>query len=328
MTGADARHLLRVTDPSAAGDRLDAWIAARTEWSRTRLHRLLEGGRVRVRLPGEEWRTPRKSEGVVEGLEIEIVVPPPRPVEAVPQDLPLALVHEDDDIAVVDKAAGMVVHPAPGHRDGTLVNALLYHLRDLSGIGGRLRPGIVHRLDRDTSGLLVVAKTDRAHHALSEALRRREVRRIYLAATWGHLAIDGVLRIDRPLARDPRNRKRMAVVEGGRRAVTRVRVRERWRAADLVEVALETGRTHQIRVHLASEGHPVVGDATYGAGRERGFSGPGREWALALARRVPRHFLHATRLAFDHPVTGERLRFESPLPPDLARAAAWARQDR
>lgn len=327
MTGPHSLHRLQVeaADVEGSRERLDAWIAARTELSRTRLHKLLAEGRIRVRRAGGEWRVPRKSDTVAPGLEIEVEVPPAQPVDLVAQDLPLNLVFEDEDLAVVDKAAGMVVHPAPGHRDGTLVNALLYHLTDLSGVGGRLRPGIVHRLDRDTSGLLVVAKTDRAHHALSDALRRRDVRRIYLAASWGHLDHEGVLRIDRPIGRDPRHRKKMAIVEDGRRAVSRVRVRERWRTADLVEVALQTGRTHQIRVHLACVGHPVVGDVVYGAGRERGMSGPARSWAKALAARVPRQFLHATRLAFDHPVSGRRMRFEAPLPPDLAAAADWAR---
>lgn len=327
MTDSDSLHRLRVDadDPEGAGGRLDAWIASRTELSRTRLQKLLAEERIRVRSPGGEWRVPKKSDTAAPGLEIEVEVPPAQPVDLVAQDLPLTIVYEDEELAVVDKAAGMVVHPAPGHRDGTLVNALLHHLRDLSGVGGRLRPGIVHRLDRDTSGLLVVAKTDRAHHTLSDALRRREVRRIYRAATWGHLDLEGTLRIDRPIGRDPRDRKKMAVVEGGRRAISRVRMRERWRTADLLDVALQTGRTHQIRVHLASLGHPVVGDAVYGAGRERGMSGPARSWALALAARVPRQFLHAARLAFDHPASGRRMRFEAPLPADLARAAEWAR---
>jgi 23S rRNA pseudouridine1911/1915/1917 synthase len=315
-------RVLRATADDA-GPRLDAWIASKLDLSRTRVQKLLDAGRIRVRPDGREWRTPRKSDAVAEGWEVEVTVPPPEPVDIVAQDLPLTIVYQDSELAVVDKAAGMVVHPAPGHRDGTLVNALLYHVRDLSGVGGRLRPGIVHRLDRDTSGLLVVAKTDRSHRALSAALKRREVKRIYLAASWGHLA-ESPVTVDRPIGRDPRDRKRMAVVEDGRRALTRFRVRERWRAAELLDVALRTGRTHQIRVHLASLGHPVVGDAVYGAGRERGISGPAREWARQFAARVPRQFLHAARLSFDHPVTGRRMRFEAPLPPDLAAAAEWA----
>jgi 23S rRNA pseudouridine1911/1915/1917 synthase len=168
-----------------------------------------------------------------------------------------------------------------------------------------------------------VAKTDAAHRALSDALRARKVKRRYLAAAWGHLA-ESPTTIDAPIGRDPRNRKRMAVLEGGRRAVTHARVRERWLRAELLDVVLQTGRTHQIRVHLAHLGHPVVGDALYGAGWERGLGGPTRRWVDELARRTKRQFLHASRLSFDHPATGERMRFDAPLPPDLASIAAWA----
>jgi len=189
-----------------------------------------------------------------------------------------------------------------------------------------LRPGIVHRLDRDTSGLLVVAKTDLAHRGLAESLKRRRVRRIYLAAAWGHID-QSPLTIEAPIGRDRKDRKRMAVVPEGRSALTRVRVRERWSRADLLDVALKTGRTHQIRVHLAHIGHPVVGDATYGAGWERGMGGPERASALELARRVPRHFLHAAELGFEHPVSGVSLRSHAGLPEDLALVAEWARGD-
>lgn len=326
MTREGEPRRLRVSVDETGG-RLDAWVAARFDLSRTRVQKLLEAERIRAQVDGGAWRVPRKSETVDERWCVEVVVPAAAPVDLVAQDLPLRIVYQDAELAVVDKEAGMVVHPAPGHRDGTLVNALLHHLTDLSGVGGRLRPGIVHRLDRDTSGLLVVAKTDRAHHALSDALRARKIKRLYLAAAWGHLS-EPSLTVDRPLARDPRDRKRMAVVEGGRRAITRIRVREHWRAAELLDVALQTGRTHQIRVHLASIGHPVVGDAVYGAGRERGMSGPALGWARTLAARVPRQFLHAARLVFKHPTTGEKMRFEAPLPPDLRAAAEWARGPR
>jgi 23S rRNA pseudouridine1911/1915/1917 synthase len=181
----------------------------------------------------------------------------------------------------------------------------------------------VHRLDRDTSGLLVVAKDDPTHQALSLALRERKIRRLYLAAAWGHLP-EAHMRIDAPIGRDPRNRLRMAVTEGGRRAVTRLRIRERWRSAELLDVALETGRTHQIRVHLAHIGHPVVGDAVYGVGWERGMGSQDHGWAKALMRRTPRHFLHAARLSFEHPATGETMTFRADLPADLADAAHWA----
>jgi len=226
---------------------------------------------------------------------------------------------------VVDKSSGLVVHPAAGHRTGTLVNALLHQVRDLSGIGGVLRPGIVHRLDKDTSGLLLVAKNDDAHRALSDELKRRQIRRAYLAAAWGHLPSE-TASVDAPIGRHPTDRKKMAVVAGGRPARTHFRRLERWRAADLLRAELDTGRTHQIRVHLLHLGHPVVGDATYAPGREKGVSGPERNWASALAKRVPRQFLHATELRFTHPRTGEEMRFDSPLPPDLAAAAEWARE--
>jgi 23S rRNA pseudouridine1911/1915/1917 synthase len=303
-----------------AGARLDVFVAASLpELSRSRAARLIEDGRVRVNdAPG------RKSYPVEAGDRVTVTLPQPVPSGVGAEALPLTIVHQDEHLAVVDKPAGMVVHPAPGNRSGTLVNALLHHLDDLSGIGGVLRPGIVHRLDRDTSGLLVVAKTDAAHRALAAALKRREVERVYLAAAWGHLAEDERL-VDAPIARSPRHRKRMAVVEGGRAARTRLRVLERWRAADLLRIRLETGRTHQIRVHLAHLGHPVVGDAAYGAGGARGVSGPDRPWAETLERRVTRQFLHAAELAFLHPVSGQPLHFSVPLPAMLEAAATWAR---
>lgn len=301
--------------------RLDAFLSDRLELSRTRIQKLIGAGHVTV-----DGATPKKSEEVVPGTWVRVVVPPPEEVSMEAEDIPLEIVYEDGDLAVVNKPAGMVVHPGPGHRSGTMVNALLHHIRDLSGVGGRLRPGIVHRLDMDTSGLLVVAKNDVAHQGLADALRKRRVKRLYRAASWGHLDRDE-LEVDAPIARDPRQRQRMAVVEGGKRAVTRIRVRERWERADFLSVALQTGRTHQIRVHLVHLGHPVVGDETYGVGWERGMGGPERSWAWELARRTPRQFLHAAELVFDHPRTGERMRFQAPLPPDLAAVRRWARGD-
>lgn len=299
--------------------RLDRFVATRLDLSRTRVQALLAGGYITV-----EGRPAKKSETVTPGTVVEVVVPPAEPVDITAEQIPLDVVYEDEHLAVVNKPAGMVVHPAPGHRTGTLVNALLWRMPDLAGVGGRLRPGIVHRLDRDTSGLLVVAKSDVAHRALSEALKGRRIRRIYRAAAWGHLD-ESPLTIEAPIGRDRRDRKRMAVVPEGRPALTRVRVRERWARADLLDVALKTGRTHQIRVHLAHIGHPVVGDSTYGAGWERGMGGPDRAWARELSRRVSRQFLHAAEIAFDHPLTGERMRFRAELPEDLAAVARWAR---
>jgi 23S rRNA pseudouridine1911/1915/1917 synthase len=319
MRSGERREALEVRHGEEG--RLDTFVSSRLDFSRTRVQALLSEGRVTV-----AGRRAKKSEIVTPGMVVEVVVPPAQPVAIIPEDLPIELVFEDEHIAVVNKPAGMVVHPAPGHRTGTLVNALLWHMPQLEGVGGRMRPGIVHRLDRDTSGLLVVAKTDAAHRGLADSLKRRRVRRIYVAAAWGHLD-ESPLTIDAPIGRDRKDRKRMAVVAEGRPALTRVRVRERWSRADLLDVALKTGRTHQIRVHLAWVGHPVVGDATYAVGWERGMGGPERASALELARRVSRHFLHAAELAFDHPASGARLRFQADLPPDLTAVAEWARGD-
>ena len=298
--------------------RLDSHVADRTGLSRSRVAVLIAEGRVLV-----DGRPAKKSGAVAPGLVVKVMVPPPAPSETEPEDIPLEIVFEDRELVVIDKQAGLVVHPAPGHPSGTLVNALLYHVGDLSGIGGTLRPGIVHRLDRDTSGLMVAAKTDRAHRGLSDALRERRVKRVYLAALWGMLAEEAVV-VDRPIGRHPRDRTRMGVVAGGRAARTRLRHLEEWRAASLCEAALETGRTHQIRVHAASIGHAVVGDEVYGAGRERGFAGDARRWAAELAARTPRQFLHAHRLEFEHPVSGDVMAFRAPLPDDLAGVRGWA----
>ena len=317
---ADAGTRRLRVEPAPAARRLDAYLAARLpDLSRSRIAQLLADGLVRV-----NGKPARKSQRPEAGDLVEIAVPAARVDRIAPGSIPLDIVYQDRDLAVINKPAGLVVHPAPGHHGGTLVNALLHHLTDLSVIGGVLRPGIIHRLDKDTSGQLIVAKHDRAHRALAAALKRREIRRVYLAACWGHLPADQ-LDVDQPIARSPVNRQRMAVVEGGRPARTRLRRLERWAAADLVRAELDTGRTHQIRVHLAWLGHPVVGDALYGAGGARGISGPAQRWARELAKRVPRQFLHAAELAFAHPLSGEALRFEAALPADLAVAAEWAR---
>lgn len=304
-----------------AGDRLDVYVAGNSDLSRTRVQALVAEGRIRV-----DGQVAGKSDRLEAGQKIEVRVPPPEKLEAQPEDLALDVLFEDPSLLVVNKPSGMVTHPAPGHPTGTLVNALLAHTDDLSGIGGKLRPGIVHRLDRYTSGLMVVAKSDRAHRGLSEALQRREVKRLYIAASWGHLS-ESPLEVNAPIGRDPVERRRMAVVEKGRRAVTRFRVVERWIGAELLRVALGTGRTHQIRVHLAHIGHPVVGDIVYGVGWERGMGGKARQWARTLSQKVERQFLHSWRLSFEHPVSGELMRFELPLPADLQTCAEWARKD-
>jgi 23S rRNA pseudouridine1911/1915/1917 synthase len=280
-------------------ERLDLYVAHHCpDVSRSHAQRLIEEGFVTV-----NGRPAKPSRLLQRGDRVVVRVPPPSPLDLEPEAIPLSIVYEDHDLLVVDKPAGMAVHPGAGRSRHTLVNALLARCPDLAGVGGVLRPGIVHRLDKDTSGLLLVAKNDRAHTALSQQLKERTVEKGYLALVTGRLdPIEGV--IEGAIGRDPRNRKRMAVVEGGRPARTAYRVRERLHDCTLVEVTPSTGRTHQIRVHLAAVGHPIVGDAVYG-----------RPSAL-----VERQFLHACRLGFDHPADGRRLVFESPLPPDLQQA--------
>ena len=312
--------MIRLTVEEPAGERIDAYLARVVpELSRSQAAQLIAGGHVRL-----NGAVPRKSERPALGDVLEVELPEPTPSTLEPEALPLNIVYQDSDLLVVDKAAGVVVHPAAGHRGSTLVNALLHHVKDLSGVGGVLRPGIVHRLDKDTSGLMIIAKNDQSHRALSAALKRREIRRVYAAAAWGHLQQDEVI-VDAPIGRSPHHRQRMAVIARGRPARTRFKRLERWRGADLLRVELETGRTHQIRVHLLSIGHPVVGDHVYAPGILKGMGGPAQAWNRELNRRAPRQFLHAGWLQFRHPSSGETLKFESPLPPDLAEVAEWAR---
>jgi 23S rRNA pseudouridine1911/1915/1917 synthase len=254
------------------------------------------------------------------GERVVADVPPPPGREVVPEDIAVPVVHEDDEIVVVDKPAGMVVHPAPGNWTGTLVNALVGRGQGLAAGGGDERPGLVHRIDKDTSGLLVVAKSERAHRLLSAAVAARQVTRRYAAACWGHLSDDRVT-VDRAIARDPRDRKRMAVVPagqgGGKSARTDFVRLARYDAGDLLRAHLHSGRTHQIRVHLASLGHPVLGDDTYGGGGGRRLVG----------LPAPRHFLHAALLRFRHPATGAEVEFRAPLPADLRRSLAALAED-
>lgn len=311
------RRLIEVGD--AASGRLDQFLREQLALSRTRIATLIADGCVTV-----NGGAARKGYRPRTGDRIEVDLPPEVPTRLEPEDIPVEVRYADEHLAVVEKPSGLVVHPAPGHPRGTLVHALLFHLGRLSSVGGDSRPGIVHRLDRDTSGLMLVARRDDAHHALAAALRRREIERGYLAAAWGHLD-RGRLTVDRPIGRDRRARTRMAVREDGRPATTHVRRLERWNAAELLAVRLGTGRTHQVRVHLRSLGHPVVADPLYAHGWERGFGGAGGRWAEEFARRAGRLFLHATHLACDHPATGERLSFSSPLPSPLLEAVEWAR---
>ncbi len=291
------------------GRRLDAALAdLEPELSRARLRRLIEKGEVTVagtaRKPAYRLRL---------GDCIEGRVPPAEPSELEPEPIPLVIVFEDEDLIVVDKPAGLVVHPAAGHRSGTLVNALLHHCSTLSGVGGVRRPGIVHRLDKDTSGLIVAAKSDRAHRGLAEQFREHNVDREYLALVRGHPAAESGS-VDAAIGRHPSDRKRMSTrTRAGRSAVTHWRVERRLAELTLLRVRLETGRTHQIRVHLAASGLPVAGDPVYGGGR-------GAARALGLRRQA----LHAAMLGFEHPATRERVRFDSELPADLAAALAAA----
>jgi 23S rRNA pseudouridine1911/1915/1917 synthase len=288
--------------------RLDVLIAQALELSRNQAATLIAEGRVLV-----AGRREKASYRATEGEPIWVEIPPAPGREVIAEDIPLAIVYEDADVLVVDKPAGMVVHPAPGNWTGTLVNALKGRGAQLAEGADEGREGIVHRLDKETSGLLLVAKTDRAHRALAAAMQARRITRRYAVLSWGHLAEDRIT-IERPIARDPRDRKRMAVVSSGRAARTDLTRLARFDSGDLLRAHLFTGRTHQIRVHLASIGHPVVGDDTYGGGGGRKLVG--------LAPR--RHFLHAAWLVFRHPVTGTSIDLRSPLPEDLHRAIVVA----
>ncbi len=291
---------------TAAGDnkRLDVLVAAALDVSRNQAATLISEGHVLVAGKREKaGYRPRAGE------RIEAVVPPPLTREVAAEQIDLSVVYEDDDLLVVDKPAGMVVHPAPGNWSGTLVNALKGRGGNLSTEAGEDREGIVHRLDKETSGLLLVAKSDRAHRVLGADLAARRIRRRYATLVWGHLDSDR-LTVDRPIARDPRDRKRMAIVNTGRPAKTDFVRLARFDAVDLLRAELHSGRTHQVRIHLASTGHPVVGDDTYGGGG-------GRRLVMLPPKR---HFLHAAWLRFRHPVSGETIDLRSPLPPDLQRA--------
>jgi 23S rRNA pseudouridine1911/1915/1917 synthase len=299
-----------------SGLRLDVYLAKKLPWlSRNRIQQLIEQGAVQTSASS----TPRSKDKVEKGMYIAVAIPPPRPAEPQPQDIPLDVVYEDEDLLVLNKPAGLVVHPGAGNPDGTLVNALLARLGKLSGIGGVERPGIVHRLDKDTSGLMLVAKNDLSHRRLSDALMRREIHRIYWAIVLREPR-DKIGTIDAPIARHPANRTKMAVVRnGGRHAVTHYRVIERFHGFALVECRLETGRTHQIRVHMASLGHPVLGDPCYGGdiGRACQLVPPKNQALVNGLKKVERQLLHARSIEFAHPRTGNIMQFEAPLPADF-----------
>jgi 23S rRNA pseudouridine1911/1915/1917 synthase len=297
---------------AAVGMRLDRWLASAVpDLSRARVQALIDEGRVRV-----GGATPRAAQRLRGGEAVEIEIPPPPAQELEPEPIALTIVYEDPDVLVVDKPAGMVVHPGAGVMRGTLAAGALAHAPEIAGVGGQRRPGVVHRLDKGTSGLLVMAKTARAYHALVAQLAAREATREYLAIVHGRLAsAEG--RVEASIGRDPHHRQRMAIRPAGqgRPAITRFRVLERFRDFTLVQCRLETGRTHQIRVHLASLGHPVAGDAIYGRGRPR------------LPVDLEGIALHAARLAFVHPLTRERMEFSVPPPPRIARFLSHLRDN-
>jgi len=298
--------------------RLDRWLAAQVpEHSRSSLQSLMAAAAVVI-----DGRPARPSTRVRAGETVTVHFPEPRPASLLPQDIPLSVVHEDQWLLVIEKPAGLVVHPGAGSADGTLVNALLHHVRDLSGIGGELRPGIVHRLDKGTSGLMVVAKDDATHRDLARQFAGRTVEKEYLAVVHGVPSPrQGV--IDSPIGRDPVHRKKMSArAPRARTARSSYAVAEVLDGAALVRVRIHTGRTHQVRVHLAGLGHPVAGDPLYGGRRTPASRGPDAREAL---RALPRPALHAARLAFTHPRSGDRLTFESALPPDLQDLASRLR---
>jgi 23S rRNA pseudouridine1911/1915/1917 synthase len=294
------RETLHV-DSSEHGLRLDKWLTERLQdldydLSRNQVQNWISDGLIQ-----STRKRIKASDLVTEGETYEVLIPVPEPPQILPDDIPISLVYEDDDLVVVDKPRGLVVHPAAGHPRGTLLNALVAKSVRLSSLGGDLRPGVVHRIDKDTSGLLVLAKSDLAYYSLSEQLREHSMDRVYLAIVHGDVSHDiGV--IDAPIGRDPKNRQRMAVVEDGKPSVTHFRVIERFGKYTYVELKLETGRTHQIRVHMAYIGHPLAGDPLYG-----------KRQTLEIHGQA----LHAMTLGFTHPRTGERLSFQSPLPQDM-----------
>ena len=289
--------------PDAAGKRLDAWLSTQAPGlSRARIQDLIRSGHILL-----DRKSIKPSHKLATGQTIRVKIPPPVEVELKPETIPLDVLFEDSDLIVINKPAGLVVHPAAGHASGTLVNALLAHCPDLAGIGGEKRPGIVHRLDRDTTGVMVVAKHEIAMRALVNQFRHRQVTKEYLALVWGHLNPPAG-RAETLIGRNPNDRKKMCVrPDTGRPAITVYETLEKFPGASLVSVRIETGRTHQIRVHMAFLGHSIVGDPQYGR--------PRRD---ALPVPVPRRqMLHAVRLTFIHPATGQSLAFEAPLPADM-----------
>jgi 23S rRNA pseudouridine1911/1915/1917 synthase len=306
-------HITITVPPDAAGERLDRFVAGRLpQYSRTFLQKLIARGDTTLNGKRTVARV-RLSTGDVIAINVE----EPEKMSVLPETIPLEVVYEDNSLIVVNKPAGMVVHPAPGSRSGTLVNALLAHCKDLSGVGGVLRPGIVHRLDKNTSGIMVVAKSDEAHRSISQQVMNRTAIRKYLSVVWGYPGEEG--EINAPVGRSAKDRKKMAVVSSGRNAVTFFETMEKYRFASLVRVVLRTGRTHQIRVHLAFKGHPVFGDPDYGGRQKmiRGFAPSLRPVAQEMLKLIGRQALHASSLSFVHPVTGTEMGFVAEEPQDF-----------
>ena len=302
---SDEREILIITE-NEAGQRADVALAAMLELTRSNMQKLLDEGRA-----VKGTKVIKSNYKLKLGDEIIVTLPEPQPLDVQPENIPLDIIYEDEDVVVVNKARGMVVHPAAGNYSGTLVNALLYHCKNLSGINGVIRPGIVHRLDKDTSGIMICAKNDAAHVSLSEQIQSKTAQRTYLAVVRGNIKTDSGV-IETQIARDKDDRKKMAVVkEGGRNAVTEYEVMERFGKYTIVKCKLKTGRTHQIRVHMEYLGYPLVGDPKYSP-MKTPFSINGQA-------------LHSLTLAFDHPRTGERMEFEAKLPEDLHKVVTRLR---
>jgi 23S rRNA pseudouridine1911/1915/1917 synthase len=318
--------LLRLTvPPGQKRERIDVYLTHHVQnATRTKVQRAIAAGQVLVNTKKVKSSTP-----VLPGDLIEITLSHPPAPEAKPEDIPLDIVYEDEHLLVVNKPAGMVTHPAYGHYTGTLVNALLFHCGQLADASHPLRAGIVHRLDKETSGLLVVAKTDTAHTFLAKQFAKRTIEREYWAIVWGTFrSLKGM--IDAPLGRSKKDRKKFAVTRDGKHAATEYEVVEQWNSVALVRLKLHTGRTHQIRVHLSHIGHPVLGDPTY-EGRNEKWTGPDRnkvQRAKNLLKLIPRQALHAKTIGFTHPVTKELVRFDSPVPEDMAATIAELRRQK
>jgi 23S rRNA pseudouridine1911/1915/1917 synthase len=321
MTHDEKEHLQFTIGKSDAGERLDIYLSQNANsFSRSQIKRVITEGNVRV-----NNRKVKSGYRLKDGDVIFFTKDEPKSYDVTPENIPLTIIYEDASIIVLDKPSGMVVHPAAGNYRGTIVNALLFHCKDLSGVGGVLRPGIVHRLDKQTSGLLIVAKSDSAHRGLSKQFKKHMVKKVYKALVHGNVTDESGL-IELPVGRHPTDRKKMSTKsKRGKMAITRWKVIERYDVATLLDVEIETGRTHQIRVHLNTLGFPVIGDAVYGNSKKR-TSEIKSDVLRSIVKRIKRQALHASRLGFNHPFDDRYLEFSSPLPDDMAYACEALRQ--